>query len=162
MSIEREIAALHRLTTKQLKRRFAELTGDATQANNRPWLLKRIAWRLQVKEHGGLSEKALARAEELADPAELRHMPPREQATPTQATPPAPKPAPVPADDNRLPPPGSHIVRKYKGREVRVLVLAAGFQWEGRRYASLSSVANAVTGSHCNGFLFFKLNRGEA
>jgi hypothetical protein len=48
MTVDQEIAALSRMTTKQLKRRFADLTGDATSANNRPWLIKRLAWRLQA------------------------------------------------------------------------------------------------------------------
>jgi hypothetical protein len=43
-----------------------------------------------------------------------------------------------------------------------VQVLPQGFQFEGQAYRSLSAVAKAVTGSHCNGFLFFRLNaKGE-
>ena len=41
-------------------------------------------------------------------------------------------------------------------------MLAAGFEYDGAVYASLSAVAKAVTGSHCNEFLFFKLNKGDA
>src|SRR5215216_7138018 len=95
MTVEQEIAALNRMTTKQLKRRFAELTGDATAANNRPWLIKRLAWRLQALAHGGLSERALARAEELANDADLRLLPPREATThqPKRAAPPPAPPA---------------------------------------------------------------------
>jgi hypothetical protein len=48
MTLDQEIAALSRMTTRQLKRRFAELTGDATSANNRPSLIKRLAWSLQA------------------------------------------------------------------------------------------------------------------
>src|SRR6187401_2053515 len=115
MSLEDEIAALNRLTTKQLKRKFAELTGDATSANNRPWLIKRLAWRLQALAHGGLSERVTARAAELANEADLRVLAPREVT-------PAPEPTPVPApqsmgSDDRLPPPGSFLTRRYKGRE---------------------------------------------
>jgi len=40
-----------------------------------------------------------------------------------------------------------------------VLVVADGFEYEGERYRSLSAVAKAVTGSHTNGFLFFRLRR---
>ena len=40
---------------------------------------------------------------------------------------------------------------------MRVLVTADGFEYEGMRYASLSAAAKAITGSHCNGFRFFKL-----
>lgn len=61
------------------------------------------------------------------------------------------------ASDARLPRPGTALARKYKGRQVRVLVLADGFEFEGEHYGSLSAVAKAITGTHCNGFRFFKL-----
>ena len=56
-----------------------------------------------------------------------------------------------------LSPAGSAIVRDYRGRTVRVVVLAEGFEFEGERYRSLSAIAKAVTGSHVNGFRFFNL-----
>ena len=40
---------------------------------------------------------------------------------------------------------------------MQVQVLTEGFAYSGRVYASLSAVAKAITGSHCNGFLFFRL-----
>jgi hypothetical protein len=64
--------------------------------------------------------------------------------------------------DNRLPPPGSVIVRHYKGEDLQVKVLADGFEFEGQVYRSSSAVAKAITGSHCNGFLFFHIGQGVA
>jgi hypothetical protein len=55
MTLDQEIAALARMTIKQLKRRVAELTGDATASSNRPWLIKSLAWRLQAVACGGSS-----------------------------------------------------------------------------------------------------------
>ena len=45
---------------------------------------------------------------------------------------------------------------------LQVLVRTDGFEFEGVPYRSLSAVAKAITGSHCNGFLFFRgcLNQG--
>jgi hypothetical protein len=60
--------------------------------------------------------------------------------------------------DGRLPPPGTVLSRPYKGGTVQVQVLAHGFEYRGEVFRSLSAVARAVTGSHCNGFLFFRLN----
>ena len=62
-------------------------------------------------------------------------------------------PAPI---DQRLPPPGTILTRPYKGQLVQVQVLTEGFAYGGRVYASLSAVAKAITGSHCNGFHFFR------
>jgi len=53
--------------------------------------------------------------------------------------------------------PGHAIVRRYKGETPRVTVLANGFEFRGDRYGSLSAIAKAVTGSHVNGFRFFRL-----
>jgi len=53
--------------------------------------------------------------------------------------------------------PGTILSREYKGREVRVLVLEKGFECDGQVYRSLSAVAEAITGSHWNGWLFFGL-----
>ena len=40
-------------------------------------------------------------------------------------------------------------------------VLTDGFEYNGTVYRSLSAVAKAVTGSHCNGYLFFHLTAKE-
>ena len=52
---------------------------------------------------------------------------------------------------------GTIVTRQYKGRLLQVTVLDKGFEHEGEVYRSLSAVANAVTGSHVNGFAFFNL-----
>ena len=153
LSIVHEVATLERLTIGQLRQRFAELFGEATQASNRTWLVKRIAWRLQALAEGDLSERARRRAAELACDADLRLNPPRRQTTTT--TPPEPVTVPTPVD-HRLPPPGTILTRPYKGQLVQVQVLTAGFAYAGTIYASLSAVAKVITGSHCNGFLFFR------
>ena len=36
-------------------------------------------------------------------------------------------------------------------------MLPSGFEFEGDVYKSLSAVAKKITGSHCNGYLFFRL-----
>jgi hypothetical protein len=157
MSMARSIAALQRLTVKDLRTKFAEVFGEATNAHNRDWLIRRIAWRMQALAEGGLSERALARAAELANDADLRVVPPRES---TPAALPDNHVRAVRFDaDNRLPPPGSVITRPYKGDTLHVKVLEKGFEFNGREYPSLSAVAEAATGSHCNGYLFFRLTR---
>ena len=67
LNLARELAALQRLSVPQLRARYAEVFGETTNANNRTWLLKKIAWRLQAQAEGGLSERARQRAAELAD-----------------------------------------------------------------------------------------------
>ncbi len=152
-----EIARLNDLTVSQLAQRFEELFGEPCRSRHRKYLIRRIAWRLQANAEGGLSERARKRAEELAEDAEVRVTAPREKKTDDESAPATIKMEPD--RDSRLPPPGNWIERPYKGRTVRVLVVADGFEYEGQRFKSLSAVAKAVTGSHTNGFLFFRLGR---
>jgi hypothetical protein len=65
-------------------------------------------------------------------------------------------PTPV---DSRLPSPGTILLCPYKGRTLQVKVLSDGFEFQGTVYPSLSAVAKAITGTHTNGFLFFRLGQ---
>jgi len=150
-----DLAVLQRMTTSELRVRYAEVFGDQPPTWNRVWMLKRIAWRLQALAEGGLSERARRRADELANDADLRLNPPKVKTADAPIERTAVKPLGVQADD-RLPPPGTILTRPYKGQTVQVQVLQSGFAYQGQVYPSLSAVAKAVTGSHCNGYLFFR------
>jgi hypothetical protein len=158
LNIAKEIAALRRLSTRDLRARYAETFGEMTNANNRIWLVKRIAWRLQVQAEGDLSARARRRAGELAKHADLRSSPPVEKPVPAPAEFSAPEVQRRQADD-RVPPPGSIITRTYKGETLQVQVLEHGFSFEGAVYKSLSAVARTITGQHCNGLHFFRLGQ---
>jgi hypothetical protein len=155
-SLGRELATLQRHSVPELLRRYADVFGEATPANNRAWLIKRIAWRLQALAEGDLSQRARQRAAELANDADLRLSPPKPPAASTATEPPLPQPQRDQLD-GRLPPVGTVLTRAYKGDTLQVQVLAEGFLFEGQTYRSLSACAKAITGSHCNGFWFFKL-----
>jgi hypothetical protein len=51
----KELAALKRLTVGKLREKYAEVFGEPTNGHNRPWLVRRIAWRLQERALGGLA-----------------------------------------------------------------------------------------------------------
>ena len=149
-----EIAKLETMTVSKLVERFESLFGEKCRSRNKRYLIRRIAWRLQANAEGGLSERAKARAAELALDSEVRVTSPREPKTSRVVI------APVeskPVRDLRLPPNGTMLHRDYKGRPIRVLVLEDGFEYEGQLFNSLTAVANAITGSHVNGFQFFRL-----
>jgi hypothetical protein len=162
LSLGRELAALQRHSVPELRRRYAHVFGEATPANNRAWLIKRIAWRLQALAEGDLSQRARQRAAELAHDADLRLSPPKAPAAPLPAEPP-PLRAQRDQPDGWLPPVGTVLTRAYKGDTLQVEVLADGFLFEGQTYRSLSACAKAITGSHCNGFWLFRLtSKGDA
>ncbi len=158
MTIEMQIEQLRTLTVARLQAKYREVFGEATNGHNKAWLVKRIAWRMQAVAEGSLTERARTRAAELANDADLRVTIPRGKLAPT--TPERTKVVPVRLDlDNRLPVPGTVLSRAYKGRTVHVRVLVDGFEWGGEVYPSLSAVAKAITGSHVNGFHFFRLTK---
>jgi len=53
--------------------------------------------------------------------------------------------------------PGTALVREWDGQLHRVMVLADGFAWKDKVYASLTKVAFAMTGTRWNGPRFFGL-----
>ena len=55
--------------------------------------------------------------------------------------------------------PGTRLVRDWRGKTHQVLVLEAGFEYEGRRFSSLTQIATAITGVHCSGPKFFGLKK---
>jgi hypothetical protein len=159
LNVAKEVAAMEQMTVPALRARYAEVFGEECRSRHKQFMVKRIAWRLQVQVEGDLSEKARMRAAELANVADLRMYAPVPRKVATASLVAAGTLAA--AVDNHLPVPGTVLTREYKGRRVRVLVLDKGFEYEGDMYRSLSAVAKAVTGSHWNGYLFFGLREGS-
>ena len=149
-NVKAELAALQHLSPKELRAKYADVFGEASRSGNKDYLVKRIGWRIHSLAEGGLSERAKARAAELARDADIRMTVPR-TTTPTVVT------LPARALNRRLPMPGAVLTRQYQGRLIQVTVLPKGFEWDGTVYRSLSAVAKAVTGSHWNGYGFFNL-----
>ena len=159
-----ELSELSRLSIADLGRRYEALTGRAAACSHRGFLMRRVAWHLQAGSEGGLSAEALTTIEALAESLNplagmaaraRRHCGCSEQAAGND-----------PARHGRqrhhlreirLPRSGALIRRVYKGRELVVRVLESGFEYDGRRYRSLTAIAKEITGAHWNGLLFFGL-----
>jgi hypothetical protein len=158
-SIDVEMAVMKTMTVNQLAEKYTSVCGYLARSRNKQWLIKRIAWQIQANREGGLSERALARAHELAKGAHLRMLPPRE-AKASQEPGSQLKVVACPVQVNRrLPLPGSALVRDYKGQRLVVAVLRDGFEYEGKVYPSLTAVTKAITGKHWNGYHFFGLTQ---
>lgn len=161
--VQKELDALEHMTTAELVEKYKELHGHVCRTRHRRYLIRKVAWRIQANAMGGLSERARKRAEELANDADVRVMAPRTVLGPNEG--PGHTVAATVRDgqrrDPRLPSPGTAIIRQYKGRMIRVIVLddGEGFEWEGERYRTLTAIARKVTGGHINGFRFFRLTK---
>ena len=149
-TIVAQIAALKPMTVGQLREVYQAKFGEASKSRNKPWLFKRIAWRIQELAEGGLSERAKRRAAELANDADLRLRPPKGHK--------APEPAPAqPKRDPRLPAAGTELKREFNGKEHVVAVGESAFTYKGKEYKSLSAIAKIISGTPWNGFGFFGL-----
>jgi hypothetical protein len=151
--VARQLAALGGMTGSELAARFGELVGRPATTRNKQYLRKRLAWEIQARIEGGLSDRALQRIDELA-----AHIPERWKRA---LDPKAPaKPTRLPSSalvtrDPRLPAPGTVLTRSHGEIDHRVTVLPDGFEYQGELHRSLSAIARKITGTAWNGFLFF-------
>ena len=142
MSTLSEIATLPQKSPQELNLLWRKLfNADPPQAG-KDYLVRRLAYRVQELSHGGVSSAAAT----ILDGLKQGKLLPGKQ----------PKPEDV------APAPGARLIREWQGVEHVVSVLDSGFEYNGCKYRSLSSVAKAITGTHWSGPLFFGLRKGGA
>ena len=153
-SILGQIAALKEMSKRELREIYIGVyNGKEPSSENRSYLRKKIAYRLQEIHYGGMSEEAEDKVTELIkeyDPINNKAV--RPENPPEETTQPKPR-----RRDRRLPIPGTIITKEYKDMTIEVKVLRKGFEYKGKVYESLTAIAKEVTGSHWNGYLFFNL-----
>ncbi len=152
---EARIARLQTLNVAALRKEWVFLFGTQPYTtNNRTFLIKRLTWRINTLVNGGISERALGRAEEIADETLIRLRARNFKVTPVK---------PVDPDAEEVLPaskmaPGSIIRRVYKGKTYEVTVLNGGkFAYEGVCYNDLTSIAWQICGYPKSGNAFFNL-----
>ena len=137
------LAALKDMTVRELKAEWAKLFSSDAPNNSRPFLEQRLAYRIQELTWGGPSKPVRQLLDALADEVEGKKVR-RSVIT-----------------DPRNPVIGTRLVREWDGAEHVITVLKDGFDWQGRRYKSLSSIARDITGTHWNGYRFFGLRENK-
>jgi hypothetical protein len=147
-----KINRLREMTVGELREQWFKLYGEPTRSRNRTYLWRRLAWRIQELEYGGLSGAAKARLEELGY-VEFRRARTPGDAIPDAASSPRRR-------DPRLPAPGTVITKVYKGRELRVTVRDDGLELGGTMYPTATALAKTVTDSKSiNGWLFLGITK---
>lgn len=139
-----ELGKLVKLPTGALREKYEQLFGKPVKTGNRQFLLKKIAWKMQANEQGGLSEKAVARAEEIVEVGGI-------------GTKLAKKLKDARPRDPRLPATGSIITKVWRDKTLQVLVGENDFEFEGTKWRSLSAISSKLLGVPSNGFLFWNL-----
>jgi hypothetical protein len=103
---------------------------------SREFLIRAVAYGIQVQAFGGLDAKTLQLLRKADGPTGTRSKPYRTRLGK-----------------------GSRLFREWHGEVHEVLVLDNGFSWHGETFPSLSAIARAITGAHWNGWAFFGLKR---
>ena len=138
-SVSRDLARLEGLGVHALRdlwsRRFR---GVAPPIQSADILRRLMAWKIQVEAFGDLDAETQRRLRDLMRSVGNGRGVVDRMATHLRA--------------------GMVLVREWRGREHRVLVLDRAFEHEGKRYKSLTQVARAITGTHWSGPRFFGLD----
>jgi hypothetical protein len=142
-SVLAQIAALKSMPVAGLKARWRELFGTEPPPYNRRFLESRLAYRIQELAYGGLKPETVERLAALAEQIDGK---------PTRRT----------RLGHDRPIAGTRLVREWKGVEHTVTVRDDGFEYQGRPYKTLSSVARLITGTRWNGWIFFGLKNQRA
>jgi hypothetical protein len=143
-SVVAQLAALKGAPVRVLKIRWRELFDSEPPPYNRRFLESRLAYRIQELAYGGLSRETLDRLKAMSkqyaaeDPVERKVRP------------------------MLRPVAGTKLIREWQGVEHCVTVRTDDFEYLGRPYKSLSSVAREITGTKWNGWVFFGLKASQA
>lgn len=142
-AVEAELDRLPTMPIVNLRKRYAELFRTDPPKAFGPDLLRRsIAHRIQERAYGGLSASTRRLLDQLVRAAMAK-----------------------PNGRLKLPrriKPGSELVRTWKKRTYRVMVMADGFAYDGKTYPGLSEIATEITGVRWNGPRFFGLRSVSA
>jgi hypothetical protein len=133
-----QLATLQTLPLDALRIEWRRRYGTAAPTRlSRDLLTRGIAHRLQEAVHGGLR------------PATRRHLDAQLRSLAEGST-------VAPSPSIRIKP-GATLVRSWRGQTHTVQVLDAGFEYQGEHFASLSLIAQRITGAHWSGPRFFGL-----
>lgn len=101
-------------------------------------LVRILAYRIQEQAYGGLSAQSRRRLDEVA--AAMSTGDPKAAISNMASA-----------------KPGTQLIRSWRGKTHTVTIEESGYQYEGRRYRSLSEIARHITGTQWSGPLFFGL-----
>lgn len=131
-SLKQDLTALDRMQLPELRKRWASVSDAPVPRVSAGLLRYAIAYELQAAMHGGLPRKVSQKLEQLA----------RGTTTTRDAS------------------PGMRLTREWNGTLHVVTIDEDGaIIWNGRSWASLSSVARAITGTRWSGPAFFGLRK---
>ncbi|MBL6947567.1 MAG: DUF2924 domain-containing protein [Rhodospirillales bacterium] len=141
--VEAEIAALDNCSLHNLRKRWSRIFNNSTPKGlSRDLIVRGLAYNIQEKVHGGLSQASRRKLRTLA-----RQLDADDRSG---------------FDPGAMLKPGAKLIREWQARTYTVTILQDGFEFEGRRYGSLSMIAREITGVRWSGPRFFGLKNEHA
>lgn len=138
LSIRDQLSSLTHLPKEVLSGRWRELFKTDPPAQMRKELmLQLVAYRLQEREFGPLSDRSHRRLDRLAKTIEASPNAPTLQKLSIK--------------------PGTRLIRQWKDEVHTVHVEEGSYEYRGARFESLSEIARLITGTRWSGPLFFGL-----
>jgi hypothetical protein len=138
--LSEQIAALPSLNKAQLLVIWAEnFKKDPPPSLRKELMVPILAYRMQEKEFGGLSNSARRRLREVA--ASLKTDKPSQERS------------------DSAPQTGARLLRTWRGQMHEVIATGDGYLYRGKIYSSLSKIAREITGTRWSGPLFFGVRK---
>ncbi len=138
-AVAAKLRALEGMTYDELRVEWRRLyRAHPPKRVSRDLLMLGVAWKVQERAYGGLGAATKRRLADLAKTMEQDGDLARSRVA-------------------RLKP-GARLVREWRGQTHTVIVLEDGFEWQGKRWRSLSVIAREITDAHWSGPRFFGLN----
>jgi hypothetical protein len=131
------IARLQQLSLGELRSEWRRLFRTQPPNLSRDLIVRAIAYRLQERAHGGLPKTSARKLASLA----------RDLKADGQ----------ISVDTSPQIKIGARLVREWHGRTHVVTITNEGFEYAGRSYPSLTTIARAITNAHWSGPRFFGL-----
>lgn len=133
--LDEQLEELRNCTSSALRHRWRTVFRSVAPDMPPDLVRRAIAWRLQERAHGGLTPAVMKTINALqASFARVGGI----TVAPTLK-------------------PGTRLVREWHGRTFHVLVCDEGYEFDQRRYRSLSQIAREITGAAWSGPRFFGL-----
>ena len=139
-ALDDKLASLATLTTTQLGAEWRRLRKKPPPLQSVELLRRGLGWHLQAARDGGLSREAERELGRVAA-GSVPILPARAAAS-LRA--------------------GTRLVRSWHGTTYAVLVTETGFEFAGREFTSLTTIAREITGAAWSGPRFFGLNASPA
>ncbi len=136
ISVTRQVVELEYKTAAELREIYNNLFPDSTANSNagKEHLIHKIAYRLQELAYGGLDDSTKAALESAAKNKNIFVKARRERLVA-----------------------GTKICKEHQGIMHHVEVTKDGFEYNGKKWKSLSAIATFITGTKWNGPRFFNM-----